>query len=70
MNLKLDESQILNLLKSLRDHYLEAKSYYRIHKDNYETIGIISPEEWKATYNNILSQAHKEGLFTMLKLIP
>lgn len=69
MNFNLNESQILNILKSLRTELANAKTYYEEHQEQEERIGITSPEEWKETYNAIIKQAHEQDNLTLLELI-
>lgn len=69
MNINLDESRVLNILKALRNELINSKLYYKNHTKEEERIGITSPEEWADTYNDILKTAHENGILTMLELI-
>lgn len=69
MKFELNNGKIINVLQALKNEYVQAKNYYSEHINIEDRIGVTSPEELKETYNEMLRQAHKEGIFTALSLI-
>ncbi len=69
MNIKLEETQILNILTAIRSELINSKIYYENYTNEENRIGVTSPEEWTQIYNSILNQAHQEDKLTLLELI-
>lgn len=67
MNIELNQMQVLNLLDSIRCKLTEVKIYFEEHPNEEDRIGIVTPEEWKETYNSILRQCKED--FPMLTYI-
>ena len=66
MNIKLEETQILNILTAIRSELINSKIYYENYTNEENRIGVTSPEEWTQIYNSILDQAHQEDKLTLL----
>ncbi len=69
MDIKINEDDMLNILKAIFGEFISAKQYFENHKNNNERIGIISPKEYKETYNDLLKQSHEQGELLELNLI-
>lgn len=69
MDIKVSEDCMLTILKALYGELISTKQYFENHKSITERIGVISPEEYKDIYNDLLNQAHDQGELLVLKSI-
>ncbi len=69
MKIDLNDQEILYTLDSVHGKYISTKLYFKEHTDDLEKIGMTTPEELKALYNNLLDQVHNEGQYKFLEKI-
>lgn len=66
MKIEIRDENLLLILKALRSEYLASKEYYKNYPSEDDRIGINTPKELALMYNDILEQAHREGLYCFL----
>lgn len=70
INLDLTFGEAIDVLKAVHEKYMEAKHYFAECDNEGDTIGLQTPEEIKALYNNLLKQMkEKSSMFDLLDFI-
>jgi hypothetical protein len=69
LNLEITEEEALRILTALLEKYMNSKLYFSECENEEDTIGMTTPEELKATYNNLLKQIRDKGLIMSLDFL-
>ncbi len=70
INLNLSFGEALEVLKAVHEKYIDIKVFFAECENEEDTIGLSTPEELKALYNNLLKQMKQEsGMFDLLDFI-